>query len=157
MCPLRVLSFLLLCGPRPSAEDSQQAWDGACTMRVGTSYCQVTGVIPKSSGVPCLHEETLHIHSENWQFSSLVLNDSKSQPDCKSQLGSQELLWGSLLPEIQISEKQTKPSYTYKISDRTAHPLLGQRAAVTPASSLLPMLPEPQCPSVTFSVCYPLL
>lgn len=59
MCPLHVLSFLLLCGPRPSAQDSQQVWDGACTMRVGTSYCQVTGVIPKSSSVPCLHEETL--------------------------------------------------------------------------------------------------
>lgn len=39
---------------------------GPAPLRVGTSYCQVTGMIPKSSvglacsGVPCLHEEVLH-------------------------------------------------------------------------------------------------
>lgn len=125
-----------------------------------TRYCQVTSMTPKSSawccGVPCLHEETLHTHSKNWQFSSLVLNGSKSQLDCKSQLGSQEVLCGSLQLLIQNAEKQTKSSYTQRISDRTPHPLPGQRAAVTPASSLPPMLPEPQHPSVTFPVCYAL-
>lgn len=34
-CPLRVLSFLLLRGRRLSAEDSQQAWDGAGTTEGG--------------------------------------------------------------------------------------------------------------------------
>lgn len=35
MCPLRVLSFLFLCQPRLSVEDSQKAWDGACTTERG--------------------------------------------------------------------------------------------------------------------------
>lgn len=108
--------------------------------RVLSMFC------PSCSGVPCLHEETLHAHSENWQFSSLVLNDSESQPSLSpSQTVNPN--WEArrsfgVLPLIQTSEKQTKPSHTQRISDRTPHPFLGHRAAVTPASSSPPMLPE---------------